>query len=1225
MDEERVEYSFTGDITSLKQATEQAIGLLDKYNDQLTRLTSNDAFGKNAKTAKSFKTSVDATMKSANKLTSKLGSLSDVKILPRSTEAQQLSSGISSVQAVLSTLSSATKLSTAEVRDLTSQLKAAKQSFTDSGAGIEALVQKELKFQKTLDVVRAKSEKMANQMAQMKKKISGAFDPLITKLSSLKNPFAWITKSAQSFKDKAAASFNRVTKIASTCADAFRRVQQSEDAASGAASRSNQVHSGLATVLNRLRNLFKRESEAVSTEEEKLDKKNKTLKESANKHSKLRDMLRRLGSMFKSESIRVSSFTSNLKSMTSISNLARKGLMSLTGVKLGDWLASAVKESINFVENLNLFTVAMGDSVDRGLEFVNTMSDLYGMDPSNLYRYSGYFYQLTDAIGMADSASATLSLSLTKASNDIASLFNVDIQTVVDNLSSGMQGMSRAVRKYGMDIRATTLQQTALAYGIYDQVENMSEANRMALRYLTMMEQVKNATQQVVKTTDGATTIMGDFARTIESPANQLRIFKEQITQLGRAIGNFFVPALQKVLPLINGFIMALRTALTFVATFTGITDSLTRATSGLDAGADAVEEIGNNAAETAKKVKSLLGPFDELNVLSKDSGGAGTSDDLLDPALEAAIANMDLSLESIQMKANQVRDSLLKFFGFDYVSVFNPDTGEFEQQLQWFANTFQSNLIDKFPQWSNTINALFENWAGIVSGLKQLWGSLLGVIDTVFAKISNGLGKLGLDASIAEGIGGLSEGLTKLSGWIDDNNDKLADFILIIAGMVAAFKGLTVVSKLIGPIVSFVSTVATALSGFGTVIAVVAGVVATIGVLYASSESFATSFDGLLQTFWSGLRNMADSVVSLFSTIWGGLKTLWSANIQPMLKQTGDALAPVLQTIGELWTNVSVIFTDVAALLSNLWTTTIQPVLGAFFDAIGSIMAIFKNLWETAVGPILNLIGDGLQSLWTQYLSPVVAHILEAVGGIIELVLNLWNNVLAPLVHFVVKLFGPPITGVFQAIWTVFETAVGIILSAVSVLTGAFSGIIEFLNGVFTGDWKRALSGLANVFVSLGNGIIGVFESVVNFGIGAINSFLTTIVGAVRGAVRGLGGLISDIASLFGYDVDFNVNWSAPQIKKVSIPRIPKVALADGGVVTGPTQALIGEGRYDEAVIPLGNSPQMQDLIDRITDATSKRDDDEPVQVNVYIGNEKVAEYMTRAERKRRLQTNGG
>lgn len=1154
MDEEKLEYSFTGDVSSLRQATEQAIDLLDKYGDQIKRLTDANAFGKNVKAAKSFNAAYSGTTKAVDTLVKKLGTLSDVRIAPRSNESQQLSSGIGSVQTVLNSMVSATQLTTAEVRNLTSQLKSAKQSFVDSGDGIDTLVKKELKFQQTLENVSAKSQKLRDTLDSVKSRVSGVFDPLLSKLNSLKAPFAQISQRAQSFKDIAANAFNRVSRLAEACTSAFRRVQQSEDDAGSSADRVGRAHAGLANILERLRNLFRKETEAIDAEDRELEDKNNTLRDSTSFHSRLMNILQRLGAMFRRESNNVKLFSGNLHAVTNITNLARKGLLALTGVRISDWLASAVKESISYVENLNLFTVAMGKSIDVGLDFVDTMSEIYGMDPSNLYRYAGYFYQLTDAIGMADRASAVLSLSLTKSANDIASLFNIDIQTVVDNLASGMQGMSRAVRKYGMDIRTVTLQQTAYNYGITDQVESMSEANRMALRYLTMMEQVRSATHQVTTVTDDANVIMGDFARTIESPANQLRIFKEQVTQLGRAIGNFLVAPLQTALPLINGFIMALRTALTVFANLAGFTTDFGGSAPELEDGADAVAGIGDAAAATAKKVKSLLGPFDELNILSANAGAADAGGmDILDPALEAAIAGMDLNLESIRMKANQVRDELLQFFGFDYVDVLNIDTGEYESQLQWFAEALQQNLVDKFPQWTGTINALFENWTSIITSFKGVFKSIVGVIDLVRSKLGAFASGLNLDPKFADGIGSLADNLDRISTWITEHSDLLANLTIIIGSIVAAFGAFNAVSG----IVSGLS------SAFGTIVTVV---------------------------------SKASSVFSAVSGAIGGLS------------------APVLLIVAG-------ILALVAAFI-YLWNTS-DSFKEAVIEGVQSLVQVLQNFWGSILQPILQRLGTAMSQLWESALKPVIQRVIDIIGQLVELLMALWNNVLAPLVNWLVTSLGPSIADVFGDAFDIISVVIGNIISIIDGLLQILSGVLEFLTGVFTGDWEKAWNGLVNIFVGIGNTLISVFELVINGIINLVNAGISLIVNGIRGLINMVLGAVEGIAGLLGFNLNIKLEGTVPQIPPVSIPRIP--AMATGGVVTGPTAAFIGEGRYDEAVIPLGNSPQMQDMIDRIVDATAKRDTDEPIQVNVYIGNEKVAEYMTRAERKRRLQTNGG
>lgn len=1278
MDEEEVKYSYTGDVSSLRDATKEAISLLDKYESTVKSMAASNQLevGKTAFTG--FQRTVNGIIKQVNTLSSYMSKASEDSQQALAPDVTTAVSAYSDISDVLDFMQRSTKLTTEDVKLLTSVLqdtkatldplvtkatvlgstfasvaqltnqsmnsvdstveateqhvsenvdslgqkwddyanrmsKSAEMSaqvfaqageFTDFTTGVDNAIAKAV-------LMRTQVEEAAAGMASSLQSMSGAFDPAIAKI--------------QSYRDKASSMLGSIQKALNSISSAFRRVSQSTSDSGDGVAQVAEEHRNLSEAAQNLGNVVKSEQKALKQEKDTLSSKNKKLKESSKSHSGLSGVIQKLNSMFSSETSSVKSLTSSLSKMTGVTGLLHKVISRLTLVQIGRWLASAAKESIEYIENLNLFTVAMGDSVDQGLKFVDTMSEIYGMDPSNLYRYAGYFYQLTDAIGMTSEASAVLSLSLTKASNDIASLFNVDVQSVVENLASGMQGISRAVRKYGIDIRSVTLQQTALNYGITEQVESMSEANRMALRYLTMMEQVKNATSQTVQEIDGSTTVIGDFARNIETPANQLRIFSEQVKQLGRAIGNFLMPALKTVLPWINGVVMALRTALTTIATLLGFTESFPDSTSDISESASAIESIGTAASGATKQLKKMLGPFDELNVLStqSDSGGGGGlgADDVLDPALEEAIKNMELSLDNVKMKAVEIRDTILSFFGFEWTEVFNPDTGEWEKSLQWFSDNFQQNLIDKFPQWSETITALFANWTDIMNGLSSVWQSLGSVVDQVFTKVSDFLERLGLDSTLAEGIDGLADKLENLASWIEENSDTIANFVLIIVALVTAFKGLSVISSVVSTISTLVSTVGGAISGFGSVLAIIAGVIAAIAILHANSESFATSFDNLMQTVWSSLQPMGEALGNLFATIGDGLQRLWTEHVQPYFEKVGNALAPALDTIGSLWNNISAIFVDVANVMDRTWTSTIEPMLSAYIDALGGVMEVFQVLWESVIGPVLEYIGDGLEYLWTQYLSPVVEDIIEIVGGLIELIMNLWNTVLQPLVKYIVRVFGPPIVAIIKGIWTVVETAVGIIGAAIQIITGALSGVIEFLNGVFTGDWKRALSGLANIFVALGNGIIGIIESVCNFGVGAINTFLSAVVGSVKGLINAIGGLIEDIAGFLGFDINMQVNWTIPQIAHVKIPRIPKVALANGGVVTRPTQALIGEGKYDEAVIPLGDSPQMKELVNQIADANSSNGNDDLVPVQIYMDGDLFYETMAKRARAARLR----
>lgn len=996
-DQEEVVYRFTGDVSSLRQATESALGLLDKYQAQIDRISADGGFGKNVKVSKSFQSQLNAATKQMTDMQKQMQGLSDVQLFPSSQITQQLQSSISTIDQIFGKLDSSTALSTKEVQALAAQLRVANTGLKAHSADITAIIQKEQAWQSTLATIGARTSQLRDAM-------SNAFTPILNLLGRLSAPFDAVAPKMQAFRDRALAAFGKVSQVANTVVSAFRRVKQAE------------------------------EDTADSAEE------------SADAHEELQRALEKTQSA-------TGPLAKGLQAVQSVCSVLKRVVTALISKPMAEWMSKAAKQSITYAENVNLFTVAMGDALDVGTEFINQMSEVYGMDPSNLMRYAGNFYQLADAIDMPDEAASKLSLSLVKATNDISSLFNVPIEKVFDDLSSGMQGMSRAVRKYGMDTRTTTLQQTALSLGITDSVESMSEANRQGLRFITMMKQASNAS--------------GDFAATIESPANQLKIFKEQMSQLGRAIGDLFIQPLAEALQYLNGFVMALRMVISFIGSILGLVSNVTgRTNESTESAEESIKNIGAAAGGATKKLKGMLAPFDELNILSKqdDSSGGGfdfNAPEVLDPAIADAIANMELGLENIRMKALDVRDAILEFLGFKL---------DGDSILSWDAATLEANLIGMLPEWFSTIQVA-------------------------------------------------------------------------------------------------------------------------------------------LSTFWASTQSIRD-----------GLSALWTESIQPMLTEIGNAIAPVIGTIIALFEDRVNMIADIFDSLKSMWTNTLLPVLTALFDAIRNLAKIFGTLWTEYVDPILQHISDGMNTLWQTTLRPIIENIVAIVGGVIEIILALWNNVLVPKVNWLLEVLAPIVVNVFNAVWDTILTVVSNIGQSINGLLQILRGVIDFLAGVFTGDWSRVWQGLVGIFTGIWNTIAGVVKSVFNVVIGIINTVLGAISGAINSIIRAINKISFKapdwIPGVGGKTLGFNI----PEVSAWSIPY-----LASGAVVKSPTLAMVGEGKYDEAVIPLGNSPQMKDLVNQIADATKSRGSSEPIQVNVYIGNEQVAEYTYKATKRAELQTNGG
>ena len=1163
-DTEQVVYEYLGDVTSLRKATNQAISYLDSYQKHMNRLSAEGGFGKNARAAKSFQNAIKSSMKDVVAMQDKMKNLADVKLTPGTNVQKQIADSLGNLDRVNAKLKSSTSLTTKEVQSLTNQLKNARQSAQANAASVESLITKEMKFQNTLRAVESTSKKFKDSLDGIKNGVSGVFNPLVQKLNTLKNPFAQVVQRMQTFQAKASESFGRVLQLANAVMSAFRRVSSSEDAAAAAATRSSKSHKSLEKTLETIHSDIEEETESIKDEDSALEDKSETLKTSSKDHNSLGRTILGILNIFNRESRHLSRNSKLYGSFNRVVGQFKRTIEGLLGVQIGNWLADAANKSIEYKENLNLFTVAMGDAYETSVDFVNQMQELYGMDPSNLMRYAGNFYQLADAIQMPDQASANLALGLTKATNDIASLFNVDVETVFENLSSGMQGMSRAVRKYGMDIRTVTLQTTAASLGITAQVETMSEANRQGLRFITMMRQAANAT--------------GDFARTIEEPANQLRIFKEQMSQLGRAIGDLFIDYVGVAVQYINGFVMALRTAIQYMGALLGTRKDAESSIEIAGDAEDAITGIGNSADSTTKKLKNMLAPFDELNVLQDQSASDNGLEDLgtLDPKIEKAIANMKWELEDVRMKANDVRDALLKFFGFKV----DP-----EGVLSWSSEEFEKNLLEKFPEWTQTIKATFANWSKIVKGFKKVFKSVGTVVQEVWDRFSKTLSKYVNDESLSDFINNLSDKLEDLATFIEDHTDSIIKFATGFVLIAGALKGLLS----LGPVINIITDVATVLSGASAAlfqtIGIIALVVGAVAILFATSSKFRNSFKQLFQSIAGGIVAIAQAAIAVFTTIWGAISSLWGSDLKPMLEDVGGMVGEVINTITSVFNKAVYIITSIFGLISGMDESTFKPMLTAMYAAVAGVASMIEELWTSTLGPVLEYIASGVVNLWDSTLQPILKKVIDICYAWMEVLLALWNSILAPLVKWLLESLGPTIKMVFGTVWDIIEVVFRDIGTIIQGLLTSLKGLLDFIVGVFTGDWNRAWKGLVNVLVGVGNAIIGVFELVANAVISVINAMISVIYSGVVGLVNLLTGAVEGLAKLVGYDLELTITAAPPKIPSVTIPKIPEVALASGAVVTGPTTALIGEGRYDEAVIPLGNSPQMNEFASSVAD----------------------------------------
>lgn len=272
-----------------------------------------------------------------------------------------------------------------------------------------------------------------------------------------------------------------------------------------------------------------------------------------------------------------------------------------------DWIA----ESNDYVENLNLFTVAMGEAAVAAKEYAEEVEAILGIDASEWMRNQGLFKQITSGFGVAEENANLMSKNLTQLGYDLYSFYNISVAEAMQKLQSGIAGEIEPLRRLGYAIDVATLQQVAYEHGIQQSVNTMNQAQKSQLRYIAIIEQSGNA--------------MGDLARTVQTPANAIRILQEQVKRLTRALGNMLIPMLQKILPIAQAVVEVATEAAQRLALIFGF-ELPTIDYSGMEDGFGGVSGSIDDATASAKEFKRQLLGIDELNILDKNDSASDAS-----------------------------------------------------------------------------------------------------------------------------------------------------------------------------------------------------------------------------------------------------------------------------------------------------------------------------------------------------------------------------------------------------------------------------------------------------------------------------------------------------------------------------------------------------------------------------------------------------------------------
>lgn len=282
--------------------------------------------------------------------------------------------------------------------------------------------------------------------------------------------------------------------------------------------------------------------------------------------------------------------------------------------KATDAIGGFINKTSDYIETVNLFRASMGSAADEAQKFIDKAEGVLGLDPGNLMDSISSFYNMADGMGIASDRAYTMSQNLTQLAGDLSSFANISFEEAQKKLMSGFAGQVLPLRRYGIALDQASLQETAYSLGLQQKVKEMTRAQKSELIYY----QIMTSTQKM----------QGDLGRTLNSPANALRIMKNEFNKLAREIGMVFIPIAMKIIPVIIAITEVILDGVKAIASFFNIDiGDYTASTEGvgdlLQGIGDDIGGIGDEADETAKKLNRMLMPFDELNnlTMSKNAG----------------------------------------------------------------------------------------------------------------------------------------------------------------------------------------------------------------------------------------------------------------------------------------------------------------------------------------------------------------------------------------------------------------------------------------------------------------------------------------------------------------------------------------------------------------------------------------------------------------------------
>ena len=663
--------------------------------------------------------------------------------------------------------------------------------------------------------------------------------------------------------------------------------------------------------------------------------------------------------------------------------------------KLVDFGRQSIETASDLAEVQNVVDTAFGESKQKMEDFADTAVKTYGISKLTAKQTGSNFMAMAAGMGLANDSASDMAMALTGLSADMASFYNVGQDVASTALKSIFTGETETLKQFGIVMTDANLQAYALSKGITKSTADMSQAEKVQLRYNYVMSQTALA--------------HGDFAKTSDSWANQTRILSEQWKEFGATIGtvlmNVLLPAvkainslLSQLIALAQGAARALSEAFGFeLSNSADEAQSIVKSTS---QAADNYSDIADNAQQTQEAQEGSLASFDQMNKLNDESKSDSTG-------VSGAGEIMQPSGTSVEVDTGKADKKLSDFF--------KSVRTQFEKLADYLDKNFKPIFADIWSGLERESIELAQILGGVFSDIKSLSEPLKAYFINDFTPLMqtafSTLGKIGI-------------------GLFDSFNKVFSDI-----WNVAVF-----------PILQNFLTVGLPLiTDFNT------QVWNTLGVLFDNiKEIFDTLWNGVAQPVLNALK-------TLWCDTWQSISDFWNEWGQPIFDGINEGITTTKNVFLNLWETVlKPVFDKLMDVADSVWTEHLKPLLDEFLDFVGTLITSVLSIYNKAIAPVVNWLVSILGPIVSSVLGKIIKTVGNVISNIIDAVKNI-ISALKGVVLFIAGVFTGDwkkawqgVKKIFKGVWDalvdIAKTPINLIIGLINGLTGAVEDAINWI-----------------------------------------------------------------------------------------------------------------------------------------------------------------------------------